>query len=164
MAAAAGERVLLQVREVLERACRKSDTLIRWGGDEFLVVARGFDAANLEVIPERIRSSLEATRYDLGNQQVAYMSCSMGFTCYPFGPAPELWTLSLDQVVAVADRALYMAKRRGRNTWVGLMGTARTAIEDILQTIHESADRAVARGGPTLATRDDRPHAPSGSD
>ena len=52
---AAGDRVLVQVRHLLEKACRDSDTLIRWGGDEFLVVARDTSLSRAETIAERIR-------------------------------------------------------------------------------------------------------------
>jgi diguanylate cyclase (GGDEF)-like protein len=136
---AAGDRVLVQVRHLLEKACRDSDTLIRWGGDEFLVVGRVNDLEGVEAAAERIRAVIEGASFDLGDGQVAHITCSIGFTCYPAGTA-EMLGLSLEQVVGLADRALYSAKKAGRNAWVGLLGTPSTSVDRILETLQSDAD------------------------
>lgn len=141
---AAGDRVLLQVRDILQRASRASDVLIRWGGDEFLVVGRSTDPEGLEVLPERIRSMVEQASFDLGNGQVAHLTCSIGFTCYPFHCA-EVHQVSLEQVVGLADEALYVAKK-GRNAWVGLLDTDRTTAEDLREVIRVDPERLVQEG------------------
>jgi diguanylate cyclase (GGDEF)-like protein len=116
---AAGDLVLIQVRDLLERACRRSDTLIRWGGDEFLVVCRQSDQRMAEGLAERIRSSVATHDFDVGNGQPMRLTCSIGFAHLPFVPArPGL--LGWEQVVGIADRALYLAKQQGRDGWVGL--------------------------------------------
>ena len=56
---AAGDRVLIQVRKMLLDVCRQSDTIIRWGGDEFLLVGRNADPRTAEALAERIRASME---------------------------------------------------------------------------------------------------------
>jgi diguanylate cyclase (GGDEF)-like protein len=142
---AAGDRVLLQVKQLLEKACRDSDTLIRWGGDEFLVVGRVNDLEGVEAAAERIRSLIEGASFDLGDGQVAHITCSIGFTCYPAGSA-EMLGLSLEQVVSLADKALYSAKKAGRNAWVGLLGTSSTSIESVLETLQTDADAAPQEG------------------
>ncbi len=131
---AAGDRVLVQVRHLLEKACRDSDTLIRWGGDEFLVVGRVNDLDGVEAAAERIRSMIEGASFDLGDGQVAHITCSIGFTCYPAG-STETLGLSLEQVISLADKALYSAKKAGRNAWVGLLGTPTTSVEGVLETL-----------------------------
>jgi diguanylate cyclase (GGDEF)-like protein len=136
---AAGDRVLVQVRHLLEEACRDSDTLIRWGGDEFLVVGRVNDLEAVEAVPERVRSLIEGASFDLGDGQVAHITCSIGFTCYPAGTA-EMLSLSLEQVVGLADKALYSAKKAGRNAWVGLLGTPTTSVENVLETLQTDAE------------------------
>jgi diguanylate cyclase (GGDEF)-like protein len=143
---AAGDRVLLQVRDVLERACRRSDVLIRWGGDEFLVIGRDHDLQGLEVLPERIRSLVEQTTFELGDGRVAHLTCSVGFTCYPSLTHENLVTMSLEQVIGLADSALYMAKKGGRNAWVGLLATDVTSAEDVLESIHRDAQQVAERG------------------
>jgi diguanylate cyclase (GGDEF)-like protein len=143
---AAGDRVLLQVRDVLEKACRRSDVLIRWGGDEFLVIGRDHDLQGLEVLPERIRSLVEQTTFELGDGRVAHLTCSVGFTCYPSLSPESLLSLSLEQVIGLADSALYMAKKGGRNAWVGLLATEVTSPEDVLESIHRDAQQVAERG------------------
>jgi diguanylate cyclase (GGDEF)-like protein len=92
---AAGDRVMQQVRAILEKACRSSDVLVRWGGDEFLVVGRNAEIDDVEVVPERIRAMIENTAFDLGEGQVAHLTCSIGFTTYPSAarrPTPSPWS------------------------------------------------------------------------
>lgn len=143
---AAGDRVLLQVRSILEKACRNSDILVRWGGDEFLVVGRNADLEGIEVVPERIRSMIERASFDLGDGQVAHLTCSIGFTTYPVHGTPA-HVLGLEQVVALADGALYIAKKKaGRNAWVGLLGTENTTSEALLRSIQAEPDRILQEG------------------
>jgi diguanylate cyclase (GGDEF)-like protein len=136
---AAGDRLLLQVKAILERACRASDVLIRWGGDEFLVVGRTSDLENFEVLPERIRAMIEQTTFELGDGQLAHVTCSIGFTAYP-AELGELENLSLEQVVALADQALYSAKRGGRNGWVGLLTTPETDVRQLLRAVQSDPE------------------------
>ncbi len=142
---AAGDRVLLQVRDVLEQACRSSDVVIRWGGDEFLVVGRVGDLDGVEVVAERVRAMIENTTFDLGDGQVAHITCSIGFTCYP-ASTPTLLGLSLEQVVSLADRALYAAKKAGRNAWVGLLGVPGASLEQVLRSLQDEPDSLLQSG------------------
>jgi len=119
---AAGDRVLRGVREVLARCCRHSDVLIRWGGDEFLLVGRDNDPEQVEILAERIRSQIEAAIFEMGEGRVARMTCSIGYACYPLVRRdPELY--GWEEILNLADAALYAAKT-DRNAWVGYLGTA----------------------------------------
>jgi diguanylate cyclase (GGDEF)-like protein len=145
---AAGDLVLIQVRDLLERACRRSDTLIRWGGDEFLVVCRGADGQMAEGLAERIRSSVAGHEFDIGNGRPTHLTCSIGFAHLPFVPArPKLF--GWEQVVNVADRALYLAKQRGRDGWAGLSShpsISRIADDDLVTLVTDSSDALLAEG------------------
>ncbi len=125
----AGDRVLEQISRLLETILRESDYLVRWGGEEFLVVIRYCSRAEAADLAERIRRGIEAVVFKLDNGQSLQRTCSIGLAAHPFYPnAPS--ALSWEQVVDVADRALYMAKQFGRNGWVylssplGYTGTA----------------------------------------
>ena len=73
-------------------------------------------------------------------------SCSIGFACYPFF-REQLDALSWEQVVSVADRALYVAKASGRNTWVGFHpGMAVLPIQGLFGAICHGAQQLVAQG------------------
>ncbi|MEA3244177.1 MAG: GGDEF domain-containing protein [Pseudomonadota bacterium] len=126
----AGDRVLIQVREVLESTCRKADTIIRWGGDEFMIVGDNTSSRAAEQLAERLRCKLEERQYQLGGGHVGRLSGSIGFAMYPFSPLKKTGLLTWEQVVAVADHAAYLAKKNGRNAWVGVYGTRKSIWEE----------------------------------
>jgi predicted signal transduction protein with EAL and GGDEF domain len=108
------------MKDILVHVCRKSDTLIRWGGDEFLLVGRQTDRDTAALLAERIRQAVSAHRFDLDDGDTVRLSCSIGFAFFPFVPGtPSLF--SWEQVLNMADRALYHAKQAGRNRWVGVL-------------------------------------------
>lgn len=122
---AAGDRVLQQMAEVLRQATRDSDTVVRWGGEEFLVVARSAARKDATILAERIRSLVAGHAFDLGGGQVLNRTCSVGFAYYPFlCTVPDLFLW--EQVIDLADHCLYAAKRGGRNAWVGIFAAAGT--------------------------------------
>ena len=126
----AGDAALLQVKDVLLECCRKSDTVIRWGGDEFLVVSRNTSNRAAEKLAERIRVGLAEHQYQLGNGNIGTLSGSIGFAVYPFSPLnPDL--MHWEDVAKIADQAAYIAKQNGRNAWVGIYGTRETGAEDV---------------------------------
>lgn len=121
----AGDLVLTQMRERLEEVFRESDFVVRWGGDEFLTVARDSRRSDAHVFAERIRAAVASRPFSLGAEQSVTMSVSVGFAAFPFVPlAPN--AVSWSHVVGLADHALYMAKEAGRNTWFGLAATGAT--------------------------------------
>jgi diguanylate cyclase (GGDEF)-like protein len=144
----AGDVVLFQIRDLLSRACRSSDTLVRWGGDEFMIVGRSASREHIEVLAERIRSSVSNHLFDIGIAQAVHLTCSIGFAAYPFvGSQPRLY--SWEDVVELADRALFLAKRRGPDMWVGVFGTERTPetpFEDFLALVSDRPELLAAEG------------------
>jgi diguanylate cyclase (GGDEF)-like protein len=143
---AAGDAVLRQMRELLEAASRSSDIIVRWGGDEFLLVARELSGDGLAELAERIRSRVAQHIFDIGEGRVVRTSCSVGFACYPFFKE-QLDALSWEQVISVADRALYVAKASGRNAWVGFHpGIAALPIEGLFGAICHGTQQLVRDG------------------
>ena len=119
----AGDRVLVQIAEILRHVSRTTDQVVRWGGDEFLLICQGADMTAATDLAERIRAAVTKQIFRVGEGVAARSSCSIGFAVYPFVPQhPEFgdWEGSL----AMADAALYQAKRL-RNSWVGWCGTSR---------------------------------------
>ena len=115
----AGDLVLQQLAEILRGATRDTDTVVRWGGEEFLVVARNACRKEGAILVERIRSQVEAFAFDIGGGQTLKRTCSLGYSFFPFlaeHPKHMAWEV----VVDIADHCLYAAKRSGRNAWVGL--------------------------------------------
>ena len=116
---AAGDQMLLEVRDVLLGTCRKSDFVIRWGGDEFVVIAKQAKPGESEALAERIRSSIADHNFMLSDGQIVRTTCSIGFAAFPLfrGQAEDA---DLDQILTLADTLMYEAKRQ-RNAWAGML-------------------------------------------
>jgi diguanylate cyclase (GGDEF)-like protein len=143
---AAGDAVLRELKDLLKGACRTSDIIVRWGGDEFLIVARDLNAEGLAELAERIRTRVGQHVFEVGEERVVRTTCSIGFACYPFF-REQLDALTWEQVISVADRALYVSKENGRNAWVGFHpGITALPIQGLLGAITHETERLVRDG------------------
>lgn len=118
---AAGDAVLMQMRGRLEPVFRATDWLVRWGGEEFLIVARSTSRQHAAELAERVRAAVAGQPFVLDDGRLLQRSCSLGFACLPLAvahPRALDWSATLD----LADAALYAAKRSGRNAWAGVTG------------------------------------------
>jgi len=142
---AAGDRVLEQMRERLEQVFRSSDYVLRWGGEEFLAVTRGSPREDAPEIAERLRAAIAARPFVLDEGRLLPKTASIGFAAFPFfAKAPR--ALTWMQVVELADQALYLAKKGGRNTWFGLAPTEQTDPETLSHKLAGSSEEVVADG------------------
>jgi diguanylate cyclase (GGDEF)-like protein len=120
-----GDVVLIGVADILRREFRAADLIVRWGGDEFVVVCMNSDIASASMLAERVRASVAKQIFRVGEGLVARTSCSIGFAQVPFIPShPHL--VDWQQSLSIADLALYHAKR-DRNSWMGWAGTEKAA-------------------------------------
>jgi diguanylate cyclase (GGDEF)-like protein len=143
---AAGDAVLRQVRDLMKSVSRSSDIIVRWGGDEFLLVARDLSGERLSELAERIRVQVAKHVFEIGEGRVVRTTCSVGFACYPFF-REQLDALSWEQVISVADRALYVAKASGRNAWVGFHpGITALPIQGLFGAICHGTQQLVREG------------------
>jgi len=104
---AAGDAVLVTVVQRIFATLRSYDSLGRYGGEEFLIIAPGCDLALAQKLAERIRSAISDEPVDLGNES-AKVTVSLGVILGTADSDPEF-------LVAQADTAMYLAKRNGRN-------------------------------------------------
>ncbi|MEM7764677.1 MAG: two-component regulator propeller domain-containing protein [Pseudomonadota bacterium] len=125
---AAGDQMLLEIRDILLNECRRSDSVVRWGGDEFVVIAKQTDPVESEALAERIRAAIESHQFKLGDGVVARTTCSIGFVAYPLFQHPNEES-SLDHMICVADGLMYEAKRQ-RNAWVGMLSADSAVTSD----------------------------------
>jgi len=129
-----GDAVLMQITGILEHVFRESDYLIRWGGEEFLVIARFTNRNNAANLAEKLRLAIENHDFDIGEDKILKETCSIGFACYPFLPhAPD--ALDWSNTIDIADLCLYAAKRTSRNAWVGLNSNASCINSDIFDRV-----------------------------
>ncbi len=131
---AAGDQLLIQLSDTLTKICRESDCVVRWGGEEFLIVSRFADRDEAPLMAERIRKSIEQHNFTLPDGNILKKTCSMGFASFPF-LREHTATLSWEQVIDIADRALYAAKKSGRNRCVGLAANDNTPEDNLYPRI-----------------------------
>jgi len=154
---AAGDAVLAQMRPRLQQVFSEPDYLVRWGGEEFLVVTRNTSRELLAERAESLRRAVADTAFVIPNSEPLRVTCSIGFACYPLDPATPReapWSA----VLAVADAALYAAKREGRNRWVGVVQGRGTpfAIAQSLSGELECEARVVRGCPPAAGGAEDR--------
>lgn len=115
----AGDDVLQQVKQRMQQVFRQTDYLVRWGGEEFVVVARQINRAQASQLASRFVTQVAATPFMLAAQQPLAVTCSVGFACYPL-PLDKDPGRHFETLLKIADCCLYAAKYSGRNGWAGL--------------------------------------------
>jgi diguanylate cyclase (GGDEF)-like protein len=115
---AVGDELLRKVAKRLSGVVRKSDLLVRWGGEEFLLMSRSTDLSGVPVFCSRILDTISSEPFDLGNNVNIRKTCSVGWASYPWcGDFIE--AICPEEVIELADAALYNAKASGKNQSVG---------------------------------------------
>lgn len=99
-----GDRVLVNVAKILRIGLRKTDSVGRWGGEEFLLILPHTDIGRAVDVAEKVRRALEESAVG----DVSHVTASFGVSSFMPGD-------SCLRILARADEALYDAKRSGRN-------------------------------------------------
>lgn len=104
-----GDRVLVKIASIAKSSLREGDVLVRYGGEEFLVILPGVDLVGAHEVAERLRKLIANCRMTIGGDGLT-VTVSVGFAATPDNKADGEQKLLL-----FADTALYQAKRNGRN-------------------------------------------------
>ncbi|WP_299773365.1 GGDEF domain-containing protein [uncultured Pseudoteredinibacter sp.] len=107
-----GDQVLVQIAKVCSEECRPSDIVGRFGGEEFLLLLPNTLLSEAVTVAERIRVKIsdikiDSNKYSAQNQEI---SASLGLCC-----SDQEANLDFDQLIKLADEAMYLAKAAGRN-------------------------------------------------
>ena len=105
----AGNIVLQKLAEVIRKCIRDVDIFVRYGGEEFVVILPQTPQQEAVVIGSRIREQVEMTKIDAGKHGLLKITVSVGLSSFPENGKPQ------EELVTVADEALYQAKDEGRN-------------------------------------------------
>ena len=125
-----GDDVLQEVKETLLSCCRQSDVIVRWGGDEFMIIGHTSTFAGAKILAERIRESIAERHFNVGDEGVGRLSVSIGVAPFPISD-DDIGMGTWEQVCGIADQAAYVAKRSGRDAWVSVRGTPELSATDL---------------------------------
>ena len=99
-----GDRVLVDIGQILKYSLRQADVIGRWGGEEFILMCPVTELDGATNVAENLRARISKAHFD----RVGNLSASFGVTSYTQGD-------SIRHLVERADQAMYQAKREGRN-------------------------------------------------
>ncbi|HXI59833.1 MAG TPA: GGDEF domain-containing protein [Polyangia bacterium] len=103
----AGDKVLVEVSQVIRSLLRAEDVFARYGGEEFVIACRGIELKGAEILAARILDAVRRAGVEHAGRTIA-LTVSIGVAVY--GELSEVETL-----IAAADAAMYEAKQRGRD-------------------------------------------------
>jgi diguanylate cyclase (GGDEF)-like protein len=161
----AGDRVLQQVAQVLTAPVRGGDYIVRWGGEEFLLVFRPMPHRYVTVIGERTRAAVANHVFDIGNGETLRLTCSVGIAEYPLFRNTQR-RLGWEQMIELADGALRWVKQNGRNGWAAFRPTAMTDLATLIRDLHSDPQKLLDQGqlqllGSHIAPTSDSPEPPA---
>jgi diguanylate cyclase (GGDEF)-like protein len=141
---AGGDTVLVAIARRLRQVLRDDDLIVRWGGEEFLVLVRPLPQAEAEALAQRLLCALADTPV-MHEGRAVPVSASIGFGLFPLrtsNPSAEL-EVNWERAVSLADTAMYMAKAHGRNgacSIVRVDATSMADVEAMIQQLEKSVD------------------------
>ncbi len=138
----AGDQVLIEVARRLQSALREQDVVVRWGGEEFLVLAPKARGAALDALARRLMDSVGASPIALAEGRAIAVSVSIGYGAFPIAPREQ--PIGWERALNLADMALYTAKSQGRHRAVGVAALADD--EHALVEAERDFERAWSRG------------------
>jgi diguanylate cyclase (GGDEF)-like protein len=105
-----GDKVLRRFARLLYESIREVDFLARYGGEEFVLILPGTDKNSAVTVSEKLRNLVE--RFPFPHEKKSYagrITMSAGIASYPLDTKDE------DELILLSDKALYKAKKNGRN-------------------------------------------------
>jgi len=115
-----GDRVLIEAARRISSAIRNSDLLVRWGGEEFLVVSRCADRNQAGILANRILEAFRAKPFVIDASEQTPQTCSIGWAAFPW-LEDDVRAVAYERVLKFADRALYRAKKAGKDQAIGMI-------------------------------------------
>ena len=105
----AGDEVLREAAHRMQAGLRRYDSIGRYGGEEFLIVLPGCDAAGAAAQAERMRNAFDSREFRFDGKPIR-ATCSIGVSWTDLADVAQT-----ELLIRCADEALYLAKHRGRN-------------------------------------------------
>ncbi|MBZ9612292.1 tetratricopeptide repeat-containing diguanylate cyclase [Rheinheimera maricola] len=113
-----GDEVLKRLKHRMQQVFRQTDYLVRWGGEEFVAVARFINREDAKTLAQRFIETIQQSPFIIEGLAPLQVSCSLGYACYPLDMNQQ--NSRWPTLLRLADLSLYAAKYSGRNGWVGI--------------------------------------------
>ncbi|NLD47246.1 MAG: AAA family ATPase [Clostridiaceae bacterium] len=110
----AGDNVLIAISKLLKEMIRGDDALVRWGGEEFLIILFNTKVEYLEKFARKVLEKIKKLPINISENETIYKTCSLGYVEMPLD-ITNTELLDLEQTINLSDYALYCAKEHGRN-------------------------------------------------
>lgn len=150
---AAGDAVLVETARRLRAVLREEDLVVRWGGEEFLVLVSAMAHERVEPLAQRLLSAVASMPMIVGDKRVN-VTTSIGFAEFPL--LPHQLDLPWDLAVDIVDNAMYVAKTLGRNKACGVgalpastLAEIDAVVQDLEQSWREGRVQLALLEGPT---------------
>ncbi|HEY8973572.1 MAG TPA: GGDEF domain-containing protein [Burkholderiaceae bacterium] len=143
---AGGDTVLVEIARRLRQVLRDDDLIVRWGGEEFLVLVRPLPQGEAEALAQRLLGAL-ADAPVMHDGDPVPVSASIGFGPFPLRRAPMQRELPLnwERAISLVDAAMYLAKAHGRNGACSLRRVDAEGLAQVEEFI-EHLEKAAADG------------------
>jgi diguanylate cyclase (GGDEF)-like protein len=135
-----GDMILKGVAERFTSAIRASDSVVRWGGEEFLLISKENDFAGAKLLAQRLMNAVNSKPFRVDELDLN-ITISIGFCSFPLiinNPRAFSW----EETIKLADKALYIAKQSGRNRAIGIQINPGKLNAENLDIIKNDFDRA----------------------
>ncbi|GEM_PF-2004311 len=136
-----GDEVLKEIARLIQRNIRDTDTLYRYGGEEFAILCPQTDKEGAYELSERIRNAIKNHRFWVFGDRYIYVTVSLGVANFPED------TEKTGELLAIADISLYKAKNEGKNRTAVLVGNEYREVyltkfkkeKDLVELLHSGA-------------------------
>jgi len=140
---AGGDAVLVEIAHRLRHTLRDADLIVRWGGEEFLVLVRPLPPAEAQALAQRLLCALADAPVLHAGEPVA-VSASIGYGAFPLrsGAAQPALDVNWERAISLVDAAMYLAKAHGRNGACGILRVdagSTAELGEIVQQLERSA-------------------------
>jgi len=119
-----GDDLLDQFSRIIRETVRLEDLVVRWGGEEFLVILKNADKDSIPRVAQKFLQAVASHDFIVSGQETVVLrkTCSIGFSIFPFYMGdPE--RISFDQTINLIEMALLQAKKSGRNKAIQVFPT-----------------------------------------
>ena len=126
-----GDTLLIEIAKRLFNTVRESDTICRWGGDEFVIILENIASAkNAAIVAENIINQIDERSFVI-QEHTLYITCSIGIAMCPTDGA------ICEQLIQHADTAMYQAKNSGGGTFCFYKQEMTKAVQKQLQIVND---------------------------